>query len=110
MSKAPTPQAISDLLAGAGFGRGVTRPESEAAAGFAVIPNRPGDGIVLVTWWPPRSRQPGERADRYTWLERYADAISAAGYSVRDGYYGEHERLGQSTDYLIVTGRKDSDA
>jgi hypothetical protein len=46
----PTVNAVMDALAAAGFDRAVSNPASEARPGFAVIANRPGDGIVLVNW------------------------------------------------------------
>jgi hypothetical protein len=89
--KPPTPQGVSALLERAGFERGVSRPEDQAADGYAVIPNRPGDGIVLVNWW---GADEGEHAGM---LHRYAETIEGAGY-----------RVCESADaaYLIVTAKE----
>ena len=88
--KPPTPQGVSALLERAGFERGVSRPEELAADGYAVIPNRPDDGIVLVNWW-------GADAERGGMLRCYTEAIEAGGYRVR--------RQGDDS-YLIVTAKE----
>ena len=46
----PTASAVMEALAAAGFTRAVSQPSAQATSGYAVIPNRPGDGIVLVSW------------------------------------------------------------
>lgn len=88
-AKTPAPQSVSRLLAGAGFERGASRPEEQAADGYAVIPNRPGDGIVLVAWWGPDEERAGM-------LGRYAGALEDGGYYVRQSDDGA---------YLVVTAR-----
>lgn len=91
--KASTSQDISELLAAAGFERGVSRPADRAGDGYAVIPNRPGDGIVLVNWW-------GDEGKHAEMLRQYAAAIEAGGYHV-------HESTG--TAYLVVTAKTEAD-
>jgi hypothetical protein len=88
-NKTPTPQGISRLLAAAGFERGVSKPESQAADGYAAIPNRPGDGIVLVSWW-------GAGTEHDEMLRRYTEAIEGDGYRVLKSDHGA---------YLIVTAK-----
>jgi hypothetical protein len=88
----PTPQAVSALLAAAGFDRGVSNPPEQACDGFAVIPNRPDDGIVLVNWWGDGDAQ------HLAMLGRYTEAIKGAGYDVRSANDGT---------YLIVTAQED---
>jgi hypothetical protein len=95
-SKSPTPQGISALLRKAGFERGVSNPPEQACDGFAVIPNRPGDGVVLVAWWSAGA-DGGIR--HLTMLERYSEAIERAGYRARPADDGT---------YLIVTAQEDS--
>lgn len=87
--KTPSASGISRLLAAAGFERGVSRPEELAADGYAVIPNRPDDGIILVAWWGDEDRH-GEM------LHRYTEAIEGAGWHVRRSADGA---------YLIVTAK-----
>lgn len=91
-AKTPTPQAVSALLAAAGFERGVSKPEDRAADGYAVIPNRPGDGIVLVSWW-------GSGTEHDGMLRRYTEAIESAGYRVLESDHGA---------YLIVTAKTEA--
>jgi hypothetical protein len=103
VSTNPTPQGVSRLLAKAGFERGVSNPPDQACAGYAVIPNRPDDGIVLVTWWADRDGYPDIRADRGGWLERYTAVLAGAGLAVRQGWYENAHWRELGPDYLIVT-------
>ena len=93
-ARQPTPQGIAALLRRAGFERGISRPESLAAAGYAVIPNIPGDGIVLVSWW---SADAAERTGRCAeMLGRYTTVLAAAGFDVL---------MSDGGGYLIVTAK-----
>jgi hypothetical protein len=83
VSKPPTPQAISALLSDAGFERGVSNPPELECAGYAVIPNRPDDGMVLVNWWESPSADRTDEAEHTRMLARYAEVLEGAGYRVR---------------------------
>jgi hypothetical protein len=103
MTTPPTPQAIAAILRKAGFERAEDLPGGGNTRGYRVIRNRNDDGVVLVNWWE-HSSYADDHALQAHKLKRYAEAITAAGYAVRNGYHvADHERLGYGADYLIVT-------
>jgi hypothetical protein len=98
MSKPPTPQGISRLLAKAGFERAETikrgfRRGVVSKAGYHVTAQMI-ESAVRVRWWPLLHHSD---AETHTQLTRYADVISTAGWQVHV------ERLG-----LIVTAGEDT--
>ena len=102
MSKPPTPQTVSRLLAKAGFEKAETH-RGITSEGFHVIRYRLQAGVVIVNW------QAGSGAG-FNWAQHdatlgsYADTLTEAGYSA----YIRNE-MGRP-DHVIVTVRKESHA
>jgi hypothetical protein len=107
MSKPPTPQGISRLLAKAGFERMTYRKSrvrgmNEHTAGFEVQQNRPdvpsADDGAMVTWWATSFAHDRRVRELDKMLAEYAAVIERAGYAVKQ----------DGTGWLIVTAGEDT--
>ena len=86
MSKPPTPQGISRLLAKAGFERAEPTPYRVMGArqytgGFHVVTDHQGSA-VRVTWWPPSHSADDALAKNAEMLLAYGDELAEAGWTV----------------------------
>lgn len=83
-AKPPTPQSISALLNRAGFDRAEVKMRS-GRSGFIVTKGYDSDGTVRVRWNSWSMGAPRER--HHLELTKYAEAITAAGWTVEAGQY-----------------------
>jgi hypothetical protein len=102
MSKPPTPQTVSRLLAKAGFEKAETH-RGITSEGFHVIRYRLQAGVVIVNWWADSSSAEFDRAQHDAMLSSYADTLTEAGYSA----FIRNDQIGRP-DHVIVTVRKES--
>lgn len=96
-TKTPTPQSISALLKRAGF----TRASQRGTSGFAAGKVYQGDGIVRVRhyFWSMGASDTQHRAH----LERYAKAITEAGYTARIDDDGRKLTVTAETETFLRT-------
>lgn len=108
MSKPPTPQGISRLLAKAGFERMTDRESQirgmkEHTAGFEVRQDRPSvpvaDAPVMVTWWPSSFAHDRQVRELGKMLAAYVSVVEGAGYAAKQD---------DGTGWLIISVRKDT--
>jgi hypothetical protein len=86
MSKPPTPQGISRLLAKAAFERAEETPYRvmgvrQYTGGFHVVTDHQGSA-VRVTWWPPSHSADDALAKNAEMLLAYGDELAEAGWTV----------------------------